>query len=123
MNALKNAWNWLVDLVEGEDGPDEVLFDPVHVGGVIVGSLCGMGLLFWLLWSLLVCEGGLFTKVGPFLQVVFTSKTLADFGYVGYPYELGIFEGWIVNLTAFVLTLALIVGVWWMFQPKKGKSS
>ena len=81
-----------------------------------------MGLVFWLLWALLVCEGGIFIKVVPFLQAVFTSKTLHDFGYVGYPYELGIFEGWIVNLFALVLSIALLVGVWWVFQPKKGKT-
>jgi hypothetical protein len=79
--------------------------------------------LFWLLWALLVCEGGLFGKVAPFFTVVFTSKTLADVGCMGHPYALGVFEGWIVNLTAFILTLALIIGVWWVFQPKKGKPS
>jgi hypothetical protein len=118
---MKNAWNWLVDLLEGEDDPNEVIYDPVHVAGVIVGSLCGIGALFWLLWSLLVCEGGLFAKAGPFLRVVFTSKTLKDFGYEGHPYELGIFEGWVVNVIALALTGALIVGVWWVFQPRKGK--
>jgi hypothetical protein len=120
---IKKAWDWLVDLVEGEDGPDEIIYDPVHIAGVIVGSLCAMGMLFWLLWALLVCEGGLFVKVIPFFRVVFTSKTLHDFGYEGYPYELGIFEGWIVNLVAFVLTIALLIGIWWVFQPKKEKPS
>ena len=121
MNALKKSWGWLLDLVEGEDDPNEVVYDPVHIGGVIVGSLCAMGVLFWLLWSLFVCEGGLFAKVGPFFQVLFTSKTLHDFGYEGYPYELGVFEGWIVNLTALVLSVALLCGVWWVLQPKGKK--
>jgi hypothetical protein len=120
MNFLKQAWDGLTELIEGEDGPDEIVYDPVHVGGVIVGSLCAMGVLFWLLWSLLVCEGGLFTKVGPFFQVLLTSKTLKDFGYEGYPYQLGVFEGWIVNVTALVLCGALLAGVWWVFQPRKG---
>ena len=58
-NPVKKGWEWFVDLVEGEDGPDEILYDPVHVAAVIVGSLCAMGLVFWLLWALLVCEGGM----------------------------------------------------------------
>ena len=121
MNPFIKTWAWFVDLVEGEDGPDEVVYDPVHIGGVIVGSLCAMGVLFWLLWSLLVCEGGVFTKVGPFLRVLFTSKTLGDFGYEGYPYALGIFEGWIVNAMALVLSIALLYGIWWALQPKEKK--
>jgi hypothetical protein len=63
------------------------------------------------LWSLLVCEGGLFIKVVPFLEVVFTSKTLKDFGYLGYPYELGLFEGWVVNVVALGLTHITIASV------------
>ncbi len=121
MNPLKRVWDALVDLVEGEDDPDEVVYDPVHIGAVIVGSLCAMGVLFWLLWSLLVCEGGLFTKVVPFFEVLFTSKTLKDFGYEGYPYQLGVFEGWIVNVVALLLSLALLYGLWWVFRPKGGK--
>jgi hypothetical protein len=121
MNALKKAWDWLVDVTEGEDGPDEVVYDPLHVAGVVIGCLCAFGVLFWLLWSLLVCEGGFFGKVVPFLQVLLTSKTLKDFGYEGYPYQLGLFEGWIVNLVAFVLTVALVAGVWRVFEPRGKK--
>jgi hypothetical protein len=121
MNPLKKLWDGFVDLVEGEDRPDEVIYDPVHIGGVIVGSLCAMGVLFWLLWSLLVCEGGIFVKIVPLFQVLFTSKTLKDFGYEGYPFQLGIFEGWIVNVWALVLSIALIAGIWWVFRKKAAR--
>lgn len=99
-----------------DDPPGTPMYDPVHVGAVIVGTVLGFGVLYWLLWALLVCEGGLFMKVGPFLEVVFTSKTLKDFGYLGYPYELGLFEGWIVNLSALVLSGALVVALWWVAE-------
>lgn len=120
---VKKTWAAFLDALEGEDGPNDVVYDPVHVAGVVVGCLCAFGVLFWLLWSLLVFEGGLFTKVGPFFQVVLTSKTLRDFGYEGHPGAAGIFEGWLANVAALLLTLALIAGVWWLFQPKKGKTS
>ncbi len=123
LNRLRRAWKSFLGLFD--DAPsDEPVYDPVDLAGVIVGCLTGAGVLYWLLWSLLVCEGGIFTKIGPFLQVVFTAKTLQDFGYEGYPYQLGIFEGWIVNLAALVISLALLVGIWYLFQPndkKEGK--
>jgi uncharacterized membrane protein YedE/YeeE len=124
VNAVKRAWDRFVDLLEGEDGPDELVYDPVHVAGVVVGILCAFGVLFWLLWTLLVFEGGLFTKVGPFFQAVFTSKTLQDFGYEGTPGRMGVFEGWIANVVALALSGGLLFGIWWLFQPtQKGKKS
>jgi uncharacterized membrane protein YedE/YeeE len=121
MNKIRACWNRLTGLFEDDAPSDEAVYDPAHVAGVVVGCLTGLGVLYWLLWSLLVCEGGLFTKIGPFLQVVFTSKTLADFGYEGYPYELGVFEGWIVNAGALIFTIAAVAALWWMTQPPKEK--
>ena len=117
---LKTVWGKFLDLFE-EDRPGEPVYDPVHVAGLLVGCLAALGALYWLLWGLLVCEGGLFTKVVPFLRVLFTSKTLGDYGYEGHPHQLGIFEGWIVNVAALVLTAAAAAGVWSLFQPKKQK--
>ena len=123
MQNLRRSWNYLLDLFgDDEPGADEPLYDPVHVIGVLMVCLLVLGFLYWLLWSLLVCEGGLFVKIIPFLQVLFSSKTLKDFGYEGYPYQLGIFEGWIVNVAALVLTLGVIVAIWFLFKktdPKK----
>ena len=108
----------------GDDAikPDEPAYDPVHVAAMIVLVLVGMAVLFWLLWALMVCEGGVFIKIIPFIQVVFTKKTLQDFGYEGYPYELGIFEGWIVNLSALIILIGLIIGIHTIFK-KLEKSS
>lgn len=99
----KTVKAWLADLFSDEEDPDAPGYDPVHVGGVVIASLAGIGCLYWLLWTLLVFSGGLFVKLGAAAQVLFTSKTLQDFGYVGSPYEMGVFEGWVGNLVALVL--------------------
>ena len=52
-----NIWKEWVALFEDES-PDEPRFDPVHLGAVLVGTQVAAGALFWLLWSLLVYEGG-----------------------------------------------------------------
>ena len=112
MTPLRRAWQSLIDLFQVEDAPDEIIYDPADVAAVIVACFISLGLLFWTLWALLVCEGGLFPKVIPFLRVVFTSKTLRDFGYEGYPYQMGIFEGGIVNVVALGVVGAMAGGVW-----------
>lgn len=94
-----------------KDPPGTPVFDPVHLGTVIVGCVAALGVLYWLLWSLLVFEGGLFTKVGPALTVLFTDKTPLDFGDEGIPGARGVFEGWTINLAALILTMTLVFGI------------
>ena len=50
------------------------------------------------------------------MRTPFGSKTLADFGYAGSPYALGVFEGWAVNLAALVLLLLLLAAAWAAFK-------
>ncbi|MBK6879521.1 MAG: hypothetical protein IPN65_06725 [Elusimicrobia bacterium] len=102
----RGFWNLWADDVR----PAAPVYDPVHVGLVLVGCLTVFAVLFWTLWALLVCEGGLFVKIGPLLKVVFTAATWADAGVRG-PRELGVFEGWIVNLAGLAMTLFLALGV------------
>lgn len=114
---IKKFFKTMTDFFSDQDvDPDEPAYDPVHVATMIVFVIVGIALLFWLLWALMVCEGGLFSKIIPFFQVVFTRKTLADFGYEGYPYELGIFEGWIVNCGALIFTIGLFAGIRTIFN-------
>ena len=102
-----------VDAFFGDtEDPNEPKYDPVHVGAMILLVLFGITILFWLLWCILVFGGGLQAKVLPFLQMVFTGKTAADFGYVGYPYEMGVFEGWPTNIIASAIGIYLIVMIW-----------
>jgi hypothetical protein len=106
----KSALSRLLDLFE-EDAPDEPFYDPVHVGGVLIGTMAAIGALYWLLWTLLVFEGGIFQKIHAGAAVLFTSKTLKDFGYEGSPYAMGAFEGWVGNVVALALTAALIAAL------------
>lgn len=78
-------------------------FDPVHLGGTLVATLAAIGILYWLLWTLLVYEGGIFMKLYALGLWLFGRKNLRELGYEGYPYALGAFEGWIGNLTALAL--------------------
>jgi cbb3-type cytochrome oxidase subunit 3 len=116
MNSLKRIWEELLYFFSDREDPDEPVYDPVHFAAMIVIVIFSIGVLFWLLWTLLVFEGGIFPKILPAVQVLFTKKTLTDFGWLGYPYELGVFEGFIANTIALVLTIALVVGIWWLFQ-------
>ena len=116
MNLLKRVWEEALAFFSDEEPADEPVYDPVHFAAMIVIVIFAIGVLFWLLWTLLVFEGGIFRKVVPALQVLFTHKTLHDFGWVGYPFELGVFEGFIGNIIALILTLALVYGIWWVFQ-------
>jgi len=104
------------DLFSDNVDPNEPVYDPVHIGGVVVTTLFAFAVLYWLLWSLLVYQGGLFQKMMPLLSVVFTAKTLQDYGYIGYPYELGIFQGWYVNVSALLLLMMVLWGISYLFQ-------
>lgn len=105
---MKNMswWDRLLDLFEEEETSSEPVYDPVHLGSVVIACMAGIGALYWLLWTLLVYEGGIFPKVSAAARVLFTSETARDYGYEG-PHALGAFEGWIGNLAA----LALLAGV------------
>lgn len=94
-----------VESFDDEPPAAEPVFDPVHVGGVLVGALAAAGGLYWLLWTLLVFEGGLFSKASPLLRLALGRATLAQLGYEG-PWNRGPFEGWAGNLAAAVLAVA-----------------
>lgn len=118
MDYVKGFRKGMIDFFSDKEDPNEPGYDPVHIAAMAVIVLLVMTVLFWLLWSLLVFGGGIQAKLAPFIQVVFTSKTAADFGYIGYPYEMGVFEGWPTNLAALAFTSGIIVAIWYIFQPK-----
>lgn len=118
INHLKKIWNDILNFFSDTENPEEPIYDPVHLGGMIVVVIFACGLIFWLFWTLLVFEGGLFSKIIPALKVLFTKKTLQDYGWIGYPYEMGIFSGFIANTIALILTIALLISIWWIFNQK-----
>ncbi|MBI5240275.1 MAG: hypothetical protein HY926_07360 [Elusimicrobia bacterium] len=99
----------LLDLFTDDEEDDrEPFFDPVHLGAVCIVCLTVVGALYWLLWTLLVYEGGLFIKLRAALAVLLTERSLRDFGYEGTPYAQGAFEGWLGNLTALALSVLVL---------------
>lgn len=62
MNAPK-LWRSWVELFE-EESPDAPRFDPVHLAVLFVAVQAVVGILFWLLWTAMVYEGGFGTGEG-----------------------------------------------------------
>lgn len=90
MRTLKDAWEGWLDLF-AEDDPRAPRYDPVHLGAVLVACQAAIGALYWLLWTLLVYEGGLASKLRAL-----TSGAKSPDAY----------EGWPANLAALLLTAA-----------------
>lgn len=81
-------WKRWVEFFE-EESPEEPRYDPIHLATVLIVVQVVVGALFWLLWILLVYEGGL----GSFWNAS-----------SGEPQK----EGWVGNVSALV-TLVLII--------------
>jgi hypothetical protein len=60
-----NVWKAWVELFE-EEGPETPRFDPVHLAVVLVACQAAVGILFWLLWTAMVYEGGFGSGEGRF---------------------------------------------------------
>jgi hypothetical protein len=110
----RKPWDAFLDLFE--EDKEALVYDPVHLAGLIVGCFAAVGILYWVLWSLLVCQGGLFPKIGALLQILFAGKNLKDFGYEKYPYQLGLFDGWIVNGAALLIALIILGTLWRLYR-------
>lgn len=113
--SARNAFARLRAVVESLDDEPPAgtpLYDPVHVGGVLVSVLAAVGALYWLLWTALVFEGGVFRKLGAFARLA-TGTPAAELGYEG-PWNRGAFEGWLGNVAA----TALIVFLAWTLRAQ-----
>lgn len=93
-----------VESLDDEPPAGTPLYDPVHVGGVVVSVLAALGALYWLLWTALVYEGGVFLKFAALVKLA-GGATAAELGYEG-PWNRGAFEGLLGNVSA-----ALLLGV------------
>lgn len=116
---MKALLRWL-EAFDADDDPREPVFDPVHLAMTLLGTLIVSGCLFWLLWTLLVFEGGLFAKLVPMAQVALRLKSPADFGYKG-PWDRGLFEGLTGNLTAFVLLAVCVSSLYRLYASAAKK--
>lgn len=102
-----------------EENPQEPHYDPAHIGAMIVLVLLGISVLFWLLWSLMVFGGGIQSKIVPAVKVLLSNKTVQDFGYIGYPYEMGVFEGWVTNVVALIFLMLVITAISYVFKDRQ----
>ncbi len=91
-----------------QEDPREPIYDPVHLGAAVAITMAALGCLYWLLWTLLVYEGGIFLKIRALARLLFTPTTLKDLGYEGMPYAMGAFEGWVGNVGALVFAIAFV---------------
>jgi hypothetical protein len=111
MKKNNPALGWINDLLADEDDPTEPHYDPVHLGGAVVITLTAIGCLYWLLWTLLVYEGGIFLKVYALGRLAFTSATLKDLGYEGYPYAMGDLKGILGNFGSLIISVILVIAL------------
>jgi hypothetical protein len=116
---MNNYLRAIMDFFSDDDDPDEAHYDPLHVGAMVVITLFGLSILFWLLWALLVFGGGLQAKIIPALQLLLGVKKAAELGYAGYPFQMGVFEGWVTNVIALVFLTAIIGLGWYVFKKKE----
>lgn len=107
---MNKALDWLDWLFDDTEDPEEPGYDPVHLGAAVLITFTAMGLLYWLLWTLLVFEGGFFRKILPSLAVLLRLRRLEDYGYEG-PWDRGLFEGILGNTVAFLLTVLVIAAL------------
>jgi len=114
---IKGIWEIIVDIFKDEK---EEEYDPVHIGGMIILVIFFISIIYWDLWALVIYKGGLFRKVVPFLTVLFTSKTLEDFGY-NFFWDAGVFEGWLTNFIAFLFLLFFIFIIIRIFKKTQGR--
>ena len=61
---MKAIWKRWVALYEDKDDPAEPHYDPVHLAVVLVACQVVIGVLYWLLWTLLVYQPELHRKPG-----------------------------------------------------------
>ncbi len=104
-------WRRWVALFEDEEDPAAPRFDPVHLAAVPVVCMVVMGALFWLLWTLLVYEGGLPLKLQALAAIAFQGRTLQSFGWTGATDRPGVFEGWTANVAALAVTILVLAAL------------
>lgn len=99
----------VVESLDDEPPPGTPAYDPVHIGGVLVCVLAALGALYWVLWTALVYEGGVFLKTTAALKLLGGTPASA-LGYEG-PWNRGAFEGWLGNLGAVLVAAVLVAAL------------
>jgi hypothetical protein len=95
----RNIWESWIDLFSDDDA-SAPSYDPAHLGAVAVVCLAVIGALYWLLWTLLVYEGGLFLKL----------RLIAAAGLGQRLPEDGL-AGWLGNVIALCLSAVIVIAL------------
>jgi len=115
MKGAAALWKRWVALFDDREDPSEPHYDPVHLATVMIACQVVAGALFWLLWTLLVYEGGLPRKVVALVTRVVDpaaeTHMLRDAGAFGGPGHATVFEGLSANLAALALTIGLVAAL------------
>ena len=117
----KDLLSRALEAFEADDDPSVPSFDPFHLGAALLLTLTAVGALYWMLWTLLVYEGGLPSKILPAAQVALGLKTPADFGWQG-PWNRGVFEGWAGNLGALAACLISVTALFRLYAEADRRS-
>ena len=94
--AFERAAEWL-----DRDDPQEPAYDPVHLGCVLIANLVVVGALYWLLWTLLVYEGGIFSKIAALASASRGPDA---------------FDGWLANACALLLAVGAVGGLHGLYR-------
>ena len=95
MRPLRRLWEgWLA--LFAEDEPEAPRYDPVHLGAAFLSVQIAAAGLFWLLWTLLVYEGGLPAKLAAL-----SSGARGPEAY----------EGWRANAAALIIGAGLVAAL------------
>lgn len=76
---------------------------------LMISGAAWASFLFWVNWCAWIYRDGLMSKIKVMGHLFLKRKTMAELGYLGYPYAQGVFEGFFVNLAAALLMVAGVV--------------
>jgi heme/copper-type cytochrome/quinol oxidase subunit 2 len=102
--TLKKIWKRWQELFDERQDLEAPHFDPLHLAAVLIVTQVVIGLLFWLLWTLLVYEGGLPRQVAK----IMSGRTPG--------------EGWLAHSIALITVLLIIAGLH-SVEKKSARSS
>jgi len=113
---MKNLQEKLKNIfTEKEDEPQ---YDPQMFGAMVVGVIFTAGLLFWILWTALVYQGGIFGKISVLWLVLSGQKKWSELVPAGLPVSVSVFSGWLANLVATIVIFAIVAFLYYFYQKR-----
>lgn len=101
-----------IEWLDSEPGPEEAVYDPVHLGAMLLVNMVVIGAAYWLVWTLLAYEGGLPGKLAASVRLA-----------LGRPNPEEAFEGWLGNVCALALSAAAVAALHRAYAEAQRKAS